>query len=119
VAAIVPNRDPTTTEERFVGRWFPDGFGSTRNGCFWYSGIGLEGAGGGKMDLENTGRSANPMVSIRKLHDPCGDKAFWSTQPPSVRLEAMVFLRRQYFESRQESEPGLQRVLNRVARGKN
>lgn len=57
-------------------------------------------------------------ISLKKLHDDSGDKSFWLSKTPKQRLEALAELRRQYFEIRQEPEPGLQRVLNIINRSK-
>jgi hypothetical protein len=69
------------------------------------------------MDREKVSPSEAPNDGrIRRLHEDSGDTRYWLSQSPARRLEAMAFLRRQYFEFRQQPEPGLQRVLKLIAR---
>ena len=50
------------------------------------------------------------VLKIISLHDNRSDFEFWITKSDSERLQAIEFLRQQYFSFKKDVQPRLQRV---------
>lgn len=56
------------------------------------------------------------VVKKVKLHEQKSDFAYWQSQPPIARLEALEEIRQEYHRWRYGAEPGFQRVYTIVKR---
>lgn len=56
------------------------------------------------------------VVRKVKLHEQKNDFAYWQSQPPQARLEALEEIRREYHRWKYGAEPRLQRVYTIVKR---
>ena len=56
------------------------------------------------------------VVKKIKLREQKSDFAYWQSQPPSARLEALEQIRQEYHRWKYGAEPRLQRVITIVKR---